>query len=253
MKTFPRRDFNEGLLKSLFTFSLVETLANHRALATPIQPIADRWVAEVEEISRGMQEHRVKQREWQQKIEDFFARVELKDFLRGIDFERVSKQMKFPDDREAVTQITPRQAGRPAELSYSVFVYGLSKGRAIVPHCHRNMTSLHMLIGGELHGWHFDRVGDEPGHVIIKPTLDKQLMLGECSTTSDDKDNVHWFKATSETAFTFNIGVYEINPAVKFSGRQFYLDAAGGEKLRDGLLRVRHLKTQEAHKLYGKS
>ncbi len=253
MKTFPRRAFNESLLKSLFTFSLVETLADHCVLATPIQPIAERWVAEVEEISRGMKEQQIKQREWQQKIEDFFARVDLKDFLRGIDFERLSKTMKFPDDREAVTQVTPRRAGQSAELSYSVFVYGLGKGRAIVPHCHRNMTSLHMLIGGELHGWHFDRLADEPGHVIIKPTLDKQLALGECSTTSDDKDNVHWFKATSETAFTFNIGVYEINPAEKFSGRQFYLDAAGGEKLRDGLLRVRHLKTQEAHKLYGKS
>ena len=46
---------------------------------------------------------------------------------------------------------------------------------------------------------------------------------------------------------------YEINPAVKFSGRQHYLDAAGGEKLSDGLLRVRHLKIQEAYKLYGKS
>ena len=93
MKTMPRRTFNDGLLKSLFTFSLVETLANHRALAAPIQPIAKRWVAEVEEI----------------------------------------------------------------------------------------------------------------------------------------------------------------RPAVKFSGRQFYLDAAGGEKLRDGLLRVKHLKIQEAYKLYGKS
>jgi hypothetical protein len=253
MKTFPRRAFNEGLLKSLFTFSLVETLANHRALAVPLQPIAERWVAEVEEISRGMKEQRVKQREWQQKIEDFFTRVELKDFLRGIDFERLSKTMKFPDDHEGVTQITPHGAGQPAELSYSAFVYGLSQGRAIVPHCHRNMTSLHMVIAGELHGWHFDRVADEPGHLIIKPTLDKQLALGEVSTTSDVKDNVHWFKATSETAFTFNIGVYEINSTVKFSGRQFYLDAAGGEKLRDGLLRVRHLKTQEAHKLYGKS
>jgi hypothetical protein len=253
MKTILRRTFNDSLLKSLFTFSLVETLATHRALATPIQPIANRWVTEVEEISRAMKEQQLKQREWQRKIEDFFAQVELKDFLRGIDFARLSKTMKFPDDHEAVTQITPRAAGLPAELSYSAFVYGLSKGRAIVPHCHRNMTSLHMLIGGELHGWHFDRVADESGHVIIRPTLDKQLALGECSTTSDDKDNVHWFKATSETAFTFNIGVYEINPAVKFSGRQFYLDAAGGEKLPDGLLRVRHLKTQEAYKLYGKS
>jgi hypothetical protein len=110
-----------------------------------------------------------------------------------------------------------------------------------------------MLIGGEMHARHFDRLADEPEHLIIKPTLDRALAMGETSTTSDEKDNVHWFQATSDVAFTFNVAVYELNPAVKFSGRQFYLDPAGGEKLGDGSLRVRRLTSQEAHRLYGKS
>ena len=104
-----------------------------------------------------------------------------------------------------------------------------------------------------MHAWHFDRLVDEANHLIIKPTLDRSLAMGEASTTSDDKDNVHWFKATSDAAFTFNIAVFGIDRAAPFSGRQFYLDPAGGEKLGDGSLRVRRLTSQEAHKLYGKS
>jgi hypothetical protein len=249
-----RRDFTRQMFGSIMMFSLVETLSRGNGLSKAVAPIAKQWLLEVEEISRAMTEQKAKQIEWQRKLGELFARVELKDLLRDIDFERLSKTIKFPDDHEGVVPTNPpHPAGLPQELSFSTFIYGLKKGRAIVPHCHRNMTSMHMPIGGELYGWHYDRLADEPGHLIIRPTLDRALKLGEVTTISDDKDNVHWFKATSEAAFTFNIGVYGIDPAVKMVGRQFYLDPAGGEKLSDGSLRVRHLAIKEAYRLYGKS
>lgn len=254
MELLSRRNFTGQMLGSLMTFSLVETLCRGDALTNSVAPIAKHWLAEVEEISRAMTEQKTKQIEWQRKLSELFARIELKDLLRDIDFERLSKTIKFPDDHEGVVPTNPsRSAGLPQEVSFSTYIYGMKKGCAIVPHCHRNMTSMHMPIGGELHGWHYDRLRDEPEHLIIKPTLDRALKLGEVTTISDDKDNVHWFKATSDAAFTFNIGVYGIDPGVKATGRQFYLDPAGGEKLSDGSWRVRHLTTKEAYKLYGKS
>lgn len=254
MELLSRRHFTDRLLGSFMMFSLVETLSYGGGLSKSVAPIAKHWLAEVEEISRAMADQKARQIEWQQKLAELFARVELKDLLRDIDFERLSKTVKFPDDHEGVVPTKPKcPVALPEELSFSTFIYGMKKGRAIVPHCHRNMTSMHMPIGGELHGWHYDRLADEPGHVIVKPMLDRALKLGEVTTISDEKDNVHWFKATSEAAFTFNIGVYGINPAVKTVGRQFYLDPRGGEKLSDGSLRVRHLTMKDAHKLYGNS
>lgn len=254
MTLLSRRNFSDRMLGSLMTFSLVETLSYGGGLNKSVAPIAKHWLAEVEEISRATTEQKIKQIEWQSKLGELFAHVELKDLLRDIDFERLSKTIKFPDDHEGLVSTKPKCPIKlPEDLSFSTFIYGMKKGRAIVPHCHRNMTSMHMPIGGELHGWHYDRLADEPGHVVIKPTLDRALKLGEVTTISDEKDNVHWFKANSETAFTFNIGVYGINPAVKMSGRQFYLDPLGGEKLSDGSLRVRHLTMKDAHLLYGKS
>jgi hypothetical protein len=254
MEFLSRRDFTGQMLGSLMTFSLVETLCRGNALTKSVAPIAKHWLAEVEEISRAMAKQKAKQIEWQLKLAELFARVELKDLLHDIDFERLSKTIKFPDDHEGVVPTNPpHPAGLPQELSFSTFIYGMKKGRAIVPHCHRNMTSMHMPIGGELHGWHYDRLADEPEHLIIKPTLDRPLKLGEVTTISDEKDNVHWFKAVSDAAFTFNIGVYGIDPAVKMGGRQFYLDPMSGEKLNDGSLRVRHLTTKEAQRIYGNS
>ena len=69
--------------------------------------------------------------------------------LRSVDFDRASKKIKFADDREALISVNPsRPKGLPEELEFTTEIYGLKKGRAIAPHCHRNMTTMHMLIGG---------------------------------------------------------------------------------------------------------
>ena len=50
----------------------------------------------------------------------------------------------------------------------------------------------------------------------------------------------------------FNIGVFGINPAASFTGRD-YIDPVRGEKMKDGLIRARRLNVDEAYKLYGKT
>ena len=248
-----RRHFNTSLLGSVFTFSLVETLFSHDALAKPIRAEVKYWLAEVEEASRAMQKQKLKQIEWQQKIAEIFSRVEQKDLLRSLDFDRISKQMKIVGSQEAVSETLPKHIeGMPKELSFSTYIYGMKKSGVIPPHCHQNMTSMHMPIGGGLHAWHFDRVADEANHLIIKPTMDKTLTLGEVTTVSDEKDNVHWFKPTSDVAYTFNILVVEIDPTKKSTGRQFYLDAAHGEKTDSDKLRVKKLNSKDAYRIYGK-
>ena len=249
-----RRHFNTNLLGSLFTFSLVETLFIHDALAKPIRAEVKYWLAEVEETSMAMKKQQCKQSDWQQKIAEIFSRVEQKDLLRSIDFDRLSKQLKIVGSHEAVIETLPQHsAGMPKELSFSTYIYGMKKSGVIPPHCHQNMTSMHMPISGGLHAWHFDRVADEANHLIIKPTMDKTLTLGEVTTVSDEKDNVHWFKPTSEVSYTFNILVVDIDPAKKSTGRQFYLDAANGEKTDGDKLRVKKLNSKEAYRIYGKS
>jgi hypothetical protein len=74
--------------------------------------------------------------------------------------------------------------------------------------------------------------------------------VGECSTISDYKDNVHWFKATSEPAYIFNLHVLDVTPgSTKTTGR-LYLDPMG-EKVEGGLIRARRLEYDEANRLYG--
>ena len=128
----------------------------------------------------------------------------------------------------------------------------MKKGRAIVPHAHHNMTSMHMVLAGNVQARHFDRVSNELNYLTIKPALDKEFVRGDLSTVSDQKDNIHWFEALSEPVFIFSVGVFKVNPDEDFTGRD-YIDPRGGEKIGNGLIRARRIGEKEARSLYGKS
>ena len=79
--------------------------------------------------------------------------------------------------------------------------------------------------------------------------IDRAFTAGDHSTVSDNKDNVHWFTATSDTAFIYNIHVLNVNPDKKENGR-IYIDP-NGEKLSEGRIKARRISSTEVYKLYG--
>jgi hypothetical protein len=248
-----RRVFTQNILGSMFTFSLVSTLCKAEVITGSVKPIVKHWVVEMEQITKALRKTKLKPVEWQQQIESLLARVELSDLLRAIDYDSLAKKAIFPEDHESAEDVDfSKLKGLPADLSFAPYFYAMKKGVAIVPHGHRNMTSMHMILKGQAQGWLYDRVADEPQHIIIKPTKDKLLSPGDASTISDERDNIHWFKAMTEPVFMFNIGVFGVNPAESFTGRE-YVDPMNGEKMKDGLIRAKRINTDEAYKLYGKS
>lgn len=248
-----RRTFTRNMLGSLLTFSLAKSLDRVDVLANTVKPIIRKWVIEMEHLTRQLRQGQIKTIEWQRQIETLLSRVDLNDLLSAIDYDRLAKTAVFPEDHESAEDVHfSRNEGVYAELSFAPYFYAMKKGVSIVPHGHRNMTSMHMMLKGRAHGWQFERVSDEAHYLTIRPTIDKVLEVGAVTTVSDQRDNIHWFKALSEPVFMFNIGVFGLNPSKGFTGRD-YVDPAGGEKLRDGLIRARRVGKKEAYKLYGKS
>jgi hypothetical protein len=241
------------MLGSLLTFSLVKSLDNVGAFAGTVKPIVRKWLIEMESVTHELRLGRVRPAEWQGQIESLLSRVELKDLLSATDYDRLAKTAVFPSDHESAEDVDFSQnEGLPTELSFAPYFYAMRKGVAIVPHGHRNMTSMHMMLKGEAHCWQFERVSDEDHYLTIKPTGDKVLEVGSVSTMSGQKNNIHWFKALSEPVFMFNIGVFRLNASEDFSGRDC-IDPLGGVKLKDGLIRARRIELKEAYKLYGRS
>src|SRR5438094_822334 len=80
--------------------------------------------------------------------------------------------------------------------------------------------------------------------------IDRTFRPGECSTISDHKDNVHWFKAQTDTAFIFNVHIMGYNPESTKTAARIYIDPEG-EKVAGGLTVARKISSAECHRKYG--
>lgn len=245
-----RRDFSKQTLGSLLTFSLLETVLSSGALADAVKPIAAKWLADLNGMSQDLKGKKLKQTAWQAQVEQLFAQVDLAEFLSYVDFEQLTKNVQFKERGErSIRAEFPSVEGLPTELVFGHQMFALRKDRSVVPHGHNNMATAFLVLQGEFEGKHYDRLEDHKDHMIVKPTIDRKFTRGECSTVSDHKDNVHWFKATSDTAYIFNIHVLNVDPEIKRSGR-VYIDPFG-EQLSGGRIKAEKLRSADAFRRFG--
>ena len=245
-----RRDFGKQTLGSLLTYSLLETVVCNDAVGESIRPIAAEWLADLDSMGRDVKGNKLTQIQWQSKVEELFAQVDLAEFLRYIDFDDLTAKIKFRDRGEKIFHARfPEVEGLPTRLVFGHQLFALQKDRSVVPHGHHNMATAFLVMDGRFEGKHYDRLEDHEDHMIIKPTIDRDFVAGQCSTVSDFKDNVHWFKATSDKAYIFNIHVLHIDPSITKTGR-VYVDPFG-EKLADGSIKAAKLKAKEARLRFG--
>ncbi|MDX2035041.1 MAG: hypothetical protein SFX72_00195 [Isosphaeraceae bacterium] len=246
-----RRAFTRQALTSLATVALLEGLAARGLFGADVEPIVEKWLQELESISRSVADHKTKDLEFQAAFEALSARVDLAALLKTLDFDRISRGVSFPAKGAKSLPVEYRNvAGIPTKLVHGRQIFAMRKGRSIVPHGHDNMATGFIILSGELRGRHYDRVEDHKDHYVIRPTIDRRFSPGEYSTISDHKDNVHWFEAESETAFVFNIHVMNTNPENPKSPGRVYVDPLG-EKLSGGLIRAPKISYGKVNQLYG--
>jgi hypothetical protein len=253
MMNMSRRNFTHRLLGSLLSFSLVKALLEDDLLAQSIKPLANRWLIDLEQISKELKGANLRQTDWQNKVAELFTHVELSDILRTINFDHLAKRIRLSNDREAIREIKLSSLdGVPKDLTYSTLFEALKKGRAIAPHGHRNMATVHLILRGQVHLRQYDRLRNERDYLIIRPTVDRLSETGELSTMSDDKDNIHWFRGVSEVTYIFNAGIYGVNASEGFTARE-YIDPSRGQRIEGEMIRVRKLNQEEAFRLYNRA
>jgi hypothetical protein len=247
-----RREFGARAMGSMALLALMDTLLGKDVFASPLRPWASRWLAELDQLGRDVKAQKLKQVEWQKKVEELFSKVDLPEFLKYIDFEalvRKGADYKGPGAKSLMVNF-PQAEGVPAKLVFGRQIFALKKDRSIVPHGHNNMATCFLVLQGRLHGRHYDRLETQARHLIVKPTIDQEFGPGGTSSISDVKDNVHWFKAMTDSAFVFNIHVLGVTPGNTEPTGRVYVDP-NGEKLEGGSIRARLIDHDEADRLYG--
>jgi hypothetical protein len=244
-----RREFNARLLGSVITFGLIESLWSRDLFADPIKPTIQKWLQELTEISADLHGQKLTDVQFQAKMEDLYKRVDLKALCEVIKLDEAMKR-PLPDNGAASIGFDlSKVEGLPARLGFGKQIFGCKKGRSVVPHGHINMCTGFIILKGTWQGRHYDKVETQKDHYLIKPTIDREFGPGDLSTISDHKDNIHWFKAASETAYIFNVHVNDYVKDLPSSGR-LYLDPEG-EKVSGGLVRAPKMTSAQCHKKYG--
>lgn len=245
-----RKSFLKGLLTTISSYALMDSLYAGDSFSNKIKPITDHWAIYVNEYCSDLKKGAISPLEWQSLIQELYQHIDQTELLRFIDFERLTKSFQYPDRGVATKGVRfPSLHGLPEKTAYIKKVFGMKRDRAIIPHGHSNMVSAHLILKGEMHLRNYDKVQQDKERLVIRPTVDKIISSGESSSISDDKDNIHWFIANTETAFTFDVIVLDLN------GEPYdihNLDIYEKEKLSDGTLSVPILDVETALKKYGK-
>jgi len=246
-----RREFTRHALQSLTALALIEGLAAHRLFGADVRPIIEDWLKQLDAISHDVQDHRLKDVEYQEALEGLYRRVDLAALLKSLDFERMAAGVNFPAHGAKSLPVDFKNvSGLPTKLVFGRQIFAMARGRSVIPHGHDNMATGFLILQGTLRGRHYDRLEDHKDHYIVRPTIDRTFTPGECSTISDHKDNVHWFTAESPTAFIFNIHVYDTNPENPKRPGRVYVDPMG-EKLAGGLVKAPKISYGKANQMYG--
>ena len=251
MQPLNRREFQGKLLGSVLTFGLIESLWSRGLFADEVKPDVDKWFRDLNSLGQDLKGQKLKDTEFQAKLEELYKRVDLPSLLKFVDLDKIVEKVKIPDSGAFSAAFSLNQVeGLGNNVTFGKQIFCLKKGRAVVPHGHENMCTGFIVLRGSFRGRHFDRVETQPEFYLIKPTIDRDFQAGGLSTVSDHKDNIHWFTCTSDTGFIFNAHFNGYDPAIKSPTGRLYLDPAG-EKVDGGLIKAKKMSSGDCHKKYG--
>jgi hypothetical protein len=202
-----------ALAAFLPAFTAYALLAEARGQA-PARTGAARWIDAQDEIARALSAGQLAPLDWQVEVERLAADVDLGELMAGVNRARLTPAPMGSHNDPAKRNVRFLDAnGEPRRLNYGAALFDFQPQNVITPHGHRHMVSAHMVVAGAFRVRNFDRVGDQDGAMIIRSTRDYVARIGEVSTMSSQRDNIHWFVPHGHApATTFDVIISGLDP-----------------------------------------
>jgi len=234
------------LLGALTTVWLARAVHAARAVPAVLDEKLKSRLRKLDDASRALAHGEIQPLDWQRAGAEFCDGLDVQELCRAADFEHMAARLPLlPRGTSAESiRLLDGQAFTPK-------IFAMGKGRAIVPHGHRNMVSQHLVLRGEMRGRHYQRLRDEEKHLLVRPTIDRVFKTGDFSSISDQRDNVHWFVTTSERAYTLDAIVDNLDPGRPWRFHIDFVDPDRAIAAGDGALRLPRLELDECLQRYG--
>ncbi len=242
-----RRQFIGQVLTAFPAYVLLAEFGAARAAAD--RPSA-RWIAAQDEIARALANGEMSPSAWRADVARLTSEVDLPQLLAEIDGAEIRHVGRALPTYPLKRTIHFRdEAGARRKLRYAAAWFGFTPDNVITPHAHRHMVSAHLVVEGAFRVRNYDRVRDEADAIVIRPSVDATIEVGDVSTISPDRDNIHWFVPRGARAATFDIIVSGLD-----EGQAAYdiraLDPLRGQALPDGAIRAPIISFEESSRFY---
>src|SRR5262249_27150864 len=151
-----RRAFNRRLLGSLTALGLIETLWARDLFADSVKPTIQKWVVDLHELCHDLKDEKLKDVDFQTKLEELYRRVDLPELVQLLDVDRLAASVKYPEKGAANLGVDlSKVAGLPGMLVFGKQIFAMQKGRSVVPHGHDNMCTGFIVLRGNFIGKHY--------------------------------------------------------------------------------------------------
>lgn len=244
-----RRSFSKEMIKVIGSYTVLSSIANHQLFANNIAPITDHWLKSLHEMSGDLKVGGITPSNWQEQLSNLYAKVTLEEIISLIDFDNLIKAFNYPHRGVNTKKVTfPTLTDLPKKTAFYGKLFGMKKNRAVIPHGHVNMASCHYVINGEIALKQYQKIDESDNEMIITKTVDELGLPGSYSSISDEENNVHWLRATTEYAHTFDVIVLDV------AGKPYdinNIDPRSAVRETDGNMRVRKISVEEGLNKYG--
>lgn len=201
-----------ALLSFLSSFTLV-ALAREARAAAPDRGRVRRWIEAQQDIAEGLAQGSLDGRQWALEVERLAGEIDVAELMAAVD--RAELRSAGPpfhnDPRKRFVRFLDED-GKPRRLAYGAALFDFEPHNVVTPHGHRHMVSAHLVVAGRFRVRNFDRLGDEPGAMRLRPTRDYVAGPGRVSTMCSERDNIHWFVPQGGPARTFDVVISGLDP-----------------------------------------
>ena len=233
------------LLGAFAAYALLAELSRTSAGQAP-SPVRA-WLDRQESLARALAGGSLSPEAWRREVEALGRQADVERLIADALPSAASRALPTYPSRRFLRYRDPD--GTPRAGRYAVVLFEFDRTSVITPHAHRGMQSAHLVVRGALRARTFDRIGEAPGALILRPAGDRRLEAGEVSSIGPERQNVHWFVPLTDRAATFDVLVTGLQPG----GPDYQIlpvDPLGGTELRDGTLRAPLLGFEESARRY---
>ena len=233
------------LLGAFAAYALFAELS--RTSAGPARRSVRTWLDRQESLARALADGALDSEAWRHEVEALGREADVERLIADALPSTPLRALPAYPTRRLLRYRDPD--GTPRAARYAVVLFEFDRTSVITPHAHRGMQSAHLVIHGALRARTFDRVGEAPGALVLRPAADRRLEGGEVSSIGPARENVHWFVPLTARAATFDVLVTGLEPG----GPDYQVlpvDPLGGTQLPDGTLRAPLLGFEESARRY---